>query len=125
MGFDVSCILQRKRFCEKKFSEFENDLVKRTVIGHDVWIGTKAVIKSGVKIGNGAVIGMGSVITKDVGNYEIWAGNPAKFIRKRFNDTIITELLTLEWWNFDEHKLRRLSDYIKNPEKFINEVKEI
>ena len=48
--------------------------MKETVIGNDVWIGSNCLIKGGIKIGDGAVIGMGSILTKDVGPYEIWAG---------------------------------------------------
>jgi acetyltransferase-like isoleucine patch superfamily enzyme len=71
------------------------------VIGNDVWIGHGVTILSGVKIADGAVIGLKSVVTKDVGAYEIWAGNPAKFIKKRFNDETIEFLLNFKWWNKD------------------------
>lgn len=53
------------------------------VIGPDVFIGTNTIITNSVKIGRGAIIGAGSVLTKDVGDFEIWAGNPARFIKKR------------------------------------------
>lgn len=61
-----------------KFSEFERDEDKKTFIRHDVWIGNYSLIKQGVHIGTGAVVGMGSVVTKDVPPYAIVAGNPAK-----------------------------------------------
>ena len=67
---------------KKKFSEFPRNIDLRTYIGNDVWIGENVLIKGGVKIGNGAIIGMGSIVTKNVGDYEIWAGNPARCIRK-------------------------------------------
>lgn len=57
--------------------------IKPIVIGDDVWIGSRALIMKGVHIGNGAIIGAGSVVTKDVPPYEIWAGNPAHFIKSR------------------------------------------
>ncbi len=69
-------------------------------IGSDVWIGMHCIIMSGVKIGHGAVIGAGSVITRDVGPYEIWAGNPAKLIRLRFGPERIAQLLALRWWDW-------------------------
>ncbi len=75
-------------------------------IGNDVWIGYGAIILSGVCIGHGAVIGAGSVVTKDVGNYEIVAGNPARLIRKRFDDETITQLLALKWWDWPLEKIR-------------------
>lgn len=68
-------------------------------IGHDVWIGTNAVILDGVTIGNGAIIGANSIVTKDVPPYTIVGGVPAKEIKKRFSDEIINRLNSSEWWN--------------------------
>lgn len=76
-----------------------------TIIGNDVWIGYKAVILPGVKIGSGAVIAADAVVTKDVPAYSIVGGNPAKIIRKRFSDAEITTLLKLRWWDWDIHKI--------------------
>lgn len=70
-------------------------------IGNDVWIGLNVVIMSGVSIGNGAVIAAGSVVSKNIGDYEIWGGNPSRFLKKRFDDNKITELLNLKWWNWE------------------------
>lgn len=70
-----------------------------TVIGNDVWIGQNATILPGVYIGNGAIIGAESVVSKDVEAYTIVAGNPAKFIRKRFDDKLIEVLQKLKWWD--------------------------
>lgn len=70
-------------------------------IGNDVWIGYDVLIMSGVTIGNGSVIGAKSVLTKNIGAYEIWAGNPAKFVKKRFDDDTIEFLEKTEWWNWD------------------------
>ena len=72
-----------KGIIKKKFAQLEYNPYQTTEIGNDVWIGSHCLIKAGVKISDGAVIGMGSVVTKDVGAYEIWAGNPAKLIKKR------------------------------------------
>lgn len=107
----------------KKFSYHPYNAFINTRVGNDVWIGSKALIKAGVTIGHGAVIGMGSVVTKDVPPYEIWAGNPARFIKKRFEDKIIEELLELKWWDFEERKLENCSKYINDIEKFIKELK--
>ena len=65
------------------------------------------------------MIGAGSIVTKDVGPYEIWAGNPARFIRKRFDDDTIEKLLKSQWWNWDDEKLKEYSDKFQSPEKFI------
>lgn len=77
------------------------------VIGNDVWVGYEAVIMSGVKIGNGAIIGTRAVVTKDVPPYTIVGGVPAKPIRSRFDDTIIKKLEALRWWDWDSEKIRR------------------
>ena len=79
------------------------------VIGNDVWIATNAVIMSGVKIGDGAVIGAYSIVTKDVPPYTIVAGNPAKQIRKRFSDEVINKLLELKWWDKPENEINEIS----------------
>lgn len=76
-----------------------------TIIGNDVWIGRESVIMPGVKIGDGAIIGAYSIITKDIPAYCIVGGNPAKVIRKRFDDDLIELLLELKWWNFEAEKL--------------------
>ena len=80
------------------------------------------MIKQGVTIGNGAVVGMGSVVTKDVEPYTIVAGNPAKLIRKRFDDDTIQRLLKSKWWELDDLELLKYAKNIKNPEKFLQEI---
>ena len=82
------------------------------IIGNDVWIATNAVIMSGVRIGDGAVVGAYSVVTKDVPPYTIVAGNPAKQIRKRFSDEVINKLLELKWWDMDGSKVNEISDIL-------------
>ena len=77
------------------------------VIGNDVWIGYEAVILSGVTIGDGAIIGTRAVVTKDVPPYTIVGGVPAKPIRKRFDEDIISRLQALRWWDWDEEKIAR------------------
>jgi acetyltransferase-like isoleucine patch superfamily enzyme len=68
-----------------------------TTVGHDVWIGYRSLIMPGVSIGNGAVIGAGSVVTKDVPPYAVVAGNPAKLIRIRFDTDTIATLQSVQW----------------------------
>jgi acetyltransferase-like isoleucine patch superfamily enzyme len=96
-------------------------------IENDVWIGFNSTIMSGVKISNGAVIAACSVVTKDVGPYEIWAGNPAKFIRKRFDEKNIEKLLNIEWWDLPHEDVlnfsKELSDVSSDDlENKINEL---
>ena len=76
-----------------------------TVVGNDVWIGLDATIMPGVKIGDGAIIGAKSVVTRDVEPYTVVAGNPAKVIKKRFDDKVIKTLLTIQWWNWEIKKI--------------------
>jgi len=83
------------------------------IIGNDVWIGFDAVIMSGVKIGDGAVIGTRSVVTKDVPPYTIVGGVPAKVIRKRFSNDVITKLTTLKWWNWPDEKIKEHIQHIQ------------
>lgn len=70
-----------------------------TVIGNDVWIGQNSVILPGVHIGDGAIIGANSVVGSDVEPYTIVVGNPAKVLRKRFDDDLIALLLRFKWWD--------------------------
>ncbi len=70
-----------------------------TVIGNDVWIGQNAVILPGVQIGDGAIIGANSVVGTDVAPYTIAAGNPARVIKKRFDDELIELMLQFRWWD--------------------------
>ncbi|GAB4233964.1 MAG: Vat family streptogramin A O-acetyltransferase [Chlamydiales bacterium] len=81
-----------------------------TVVGNDVWIGNSATIMQGVKIGDGAIIGTNSLVTKDVQPYTIVGGNPAKEIRKRFDDDAIKFLLELKWWDWNVEKI---TDYLE------------
>ncbi|GLQ81463.1 hypothetical protein GCM10007881_49840 [Mesorhizobium huakuii] len=76
-----------------------------TEIGNDVWIGLRAVIMPGIRIGDGAVVGAGSIVTKDVAPYAIVAGNPARFIRSRFTDDQIASLLAIRWWEWSDEKI--------------------
>lgn len=76
-----------------------------TVIGNDVWIGYETVIMPGVQVGNGAIIAAKSVVVSDIAPYTIFGGNPAKFIRQRFDDGMIEALLEVAWWNWDIEKI--------------------
>ena len=77
----------------------EMPLKGNTVVGNDVWIGQNVTVMPGVKIGDGAIIGMNSVVASDVEPYSIVVGNPAREIRKRFDNELIDLLLRFKWWD--------------------------
>jgi acetyltransferase-like isoleucine patch superfamily enzyme len=83
---------------EKQY-DFTGEEYKQVEIGHDVWIGARATILDGVKIGDGAVVAAGAVVTKDVPSYAIVGGVPAKVIKYRFDENRVKELLVEQWWN--------------------------
>jgi virginiamycin A acetyltransferase len=98
-----------------------------TIIGNDVWIGQNATILPGVKIGDGAIIGMKSVVGSDVEPYTIVAGNPAKVIRKRFDEELIELMLKLKWWDLPVEEINKLipllhDNNIENAKKEIREI---
>lgn len=96
------------------FVEENTPLTYKTVkIGNDVWIGMNACILPGVQIGNGAIIGAGSVVTKDVPDYAIVAGNPARVIKYRFSDEIITCLLQCKWWDWPKEIITKNLDFFQ------------
>jgi acetyltransferase-like isoleucine patch superfamily enzyme len=84
------------------------DNQKETLIGNDCWIGTHAVVMKGVVVSDGAVIGAGSVVTKNVPPYAIVVGNPARIIRYRFETKTIDKLQRTKWWCFDRKTLERM-----------------
>lgn len=93
-----------------------------TVIGNDVWIGQNVTILPGVHIGDGAIIGLNSVVGSDVAPYTIVAGNPAKPIRKRFDDELIDLLERLQWWNKPIDEINALIPLLSNSD--LNLVKD-
>lgn len=113
-----------KNFINKNFSNNEFIEYKNSIIKNDVWIGNNSLIKAGLTIENGAVIGMGSIVTKDVGPYEIWAGNPAKLIRKRFSNEDIEVLINSNWWDWSEEKLSKYADGMSSKDEFIKFLKQ-
>lgn len=85
-----------------------------TIIGNDVWIGQNATILPGIHIGDGAIIGLNSTVGSDVPPYTIVAGNPAKEIRKRFDDELIELMLKFEWWNKSVEEINNLIPLLTN-----------
>jgi len=98
MGYDLSQPAKR---------EMSQISTKGTVtIGNDVWLGVNSTILSGVTIGDGAVIGLNAIVAKDVPPYAVVVGNPAKVVKKRFEEDIIEDLLKIKWWDWDDAKIK-------------------
>lgn len=113
-----------KNVMKKNFSHHDFEIFKRTIIGNDVWIGHRVMIKAGVSVGDGAVIGMGSIVTKDIGAYEIWGGNPAKMIRKRFDDETISKLEESKWWKWSDDKLLNYAESFISPKELFRSMED-
>ena len=79
-----------------------------TVVGNDVWIGQNVTILPGVNVGDGVIIGLNSTVASDLEPYGLYAGNPARLIRKRFDDELIDLLLRFRWWDKSIDEINRL-----------------
>jgi virginiamycin A acetyltransferase len=101
-------------------TDFKSPLSMHTIrpirIGNDVWIGGNAVVLGGVRIGDGAIIGAGSVVTKEVPAYAIVGGNPARIIKYRFNPGKIKQLLDSRWWEMSPHHIPSILNRLTEPE---------
>jgi len=96
----------------KEAKKSVSDIKKGSVIiGNDVWIGARAIILPGVTIGNGAVIGAGAVVTKDVPSYAIIGGVPAKIIKYRYSEKMISRIEKIKWWDWPIEKIRKNLDF--------------
>jgi len=113
-----------KNILKKNFAAHDSIKTPQTNIENDVWIGMGSFVKAGVTIHNGAVIGMGSVVTHDVPAYEIWAGNPARMIRRRFSEDYSERLSNTEWWNLEDSKIEKMADVMNDPEAFLNAIED-
>jgi acetyltransferase-like isoleucine patch superfamily enzyme len=89
-------------------------------VGNEVWIGARAIILPGVDIGDGAIIGAGAVVTKNVPHYAVVGGVPARIIRYRYTKPQIDSLLKISWWNWSDEKIRQnIDDFYVHVESFI------
>jgi acetyltransferase-like isoleucine patch superfamily enzyme/acyl carrier protein len=97
------------------------------VIGSDVWIAVNALILSGVTIGDGAVVGAGSVVVNDVPPYGMVLGNPARIFGKRFSDDLVAELMSLRWWDLERGQIETLRPLLlgTDVELFIAECRKL
>ena len=108
----------------KNFAKSKGDIF----IGHDVWIGGRSTILSGVTIGTGAIIAAGSLVVNDVEPYTISGGNPNRVIKKRFEDSVIKKILDTEWWFLKDAEIDDLSKFLLSSDtenffSYINSMK--
>lgn len=97
---------------------------RKVKIGNDVWLGRNVIITNGSNIGNGVIAGAGAVITKDIPDYSVVVGVPARIIRFRYSQEQIRELNKIAWWDWTDEKIRRCyNDFFDSIENFINKHK--
>lgn len=111
--------LSHKDSVKAKFARHEFLPALRTTIGADVWVADGAFVKAGVTIGHGAIVGMGAVVTRDVPPYAIVAGNPARVIRRRFDEDVVAGLLHSQWWTWSDAQLAEYGALMNDPRAFL------
>lgn len=109
--------VQNNKFAEYKYANSDEKILVE--IGNDIWIGDGALIMQGVHIGDGAVIAAGAVVTKDVPEYSIVGGVPAKVIKYRFDEKTIEKLIDIKWWKKSEDWIMQHSSLFEDVEKFL------
>lgn len=123
----ITAYINKNLFDGKLSPEKSGELVE---VGNDVWIGYGAILLPGVKIGDGAIIGAGAVVSKDIGSYEIAAGNPARVVKERFDRELVELLNKWQWWNLSPDELKQhegifFEDIEANPEALKSYLKKI
>lgn len=114
--------LVKKYGTHRENAKFDNSFIRDNrpvVIGNDVWVGAYVSILPGVRIGDGAVIAAGAVVTRNVEPYAIVGGVPAKTIRYRFDEEMIRKLLEVKWWEWSIEEVERHIELLYDPEQFM------
>lgn len=115
-GYVEEDVFEENRWCEENFS---------VVIGNDAWIGQRASVMEGVRIGDGAIVAAGAMVVKDVEPYTIVGGVPAKYIRSRFSEEEKQFLEKIQWWNRSEEWLKENAQYFYDVKKLMEVHSEI
>lgn len=117
------CLTHHNYKAVSTFPEFFGTFSRgNIVIGNDVWIGMNATIMDNVRIGDGCVIGAGSVVSKDVPDYAIVVGNPARVTKHRFSENIIKRLKAASWWDLEKDELYMLGINTKSLDEFLTSL---
>jgi len=135
VSFLMNGMFHQQNISTYPFALFDEDIGKKypesmifpnkgdTVVGNDVWFGYNATIMPGITIGDGAIIGANALVTKNVDPYIIVGGNPAKVIRKRYDDETIEKLLEIKWWNWPiEIITKNIEALLSNDIKKLEEI---
>jgi len=118
----LQAIFYRKHFKEKYPGGGKS---KKIIIGNDIWFGDNVILLPGVKIGDGACIGAGAVVTKDIPPYAIACGVPAKVIKYRFSKVIIAFLLQIKWWEWSEEKIKKNKRFFMTDLSNVNSIEDV
>lgn len=116
----TSPIVYRKRFSMLEEDNLKDFNDKKVIIGNDVWIGRDTTILPGVNIGNGAIIGAGSIVNRDIPDYSIAVGVPAKVIKYRFKPLEIELLNSTKWWEWNDENIRESISLFNDPLEFFS-----
>lgn len=113
---------KKKSILGNGFSINDFEEYSQSIVGNDVWIGMNSIIMPGIRIGDGAIIGANSVVTKNVEPYSIVGGVPSRLIRKRFDEDTINNLLEICWWNFNEKKIKKKAYLFNDIDSFLRNI---
>jgi virginiamycin A acetyltransferase len=115
--------LDDAKVANPKFETFEGILSRPVEMGHDVWVGQQVTFRGGVRIGNGAMVAAGAVVTRDVPPYAIVGGVPARVIRMRLPEDLIERFQALQWWRFAPEHLQPLD--VREPAGFASRLEDL